>query len=118
MESGCLSGVVSKLLCLQQDELENLLLTAQSRHYELTKSLVNLLWNIVRSRAVRPTKTTRQAIERNEVVVWQLLGTTASLATKTRLLADHLDLVYALSRSCPKPPPPPPEATTAGTSNA
>ena len=106
MESGCLSGVVCKLLCLKTDELTDLLLTAQSRHYELTKSLVNLLWNIVRSQSVRPNKTTRQAIERNEAIVWQLLSDRPSLATKTRLLVDHLDLVYALSRSCPKLPRP------------
>ena len=103
MESGCLSGVVCKLLCMKSDELEDLLFTAQTRHYELTKSLVNLLWNIVRSKSIRPTKATRRAIERNEAIVWQLLGCSASLATKTRLLVEHPDLVYALSRSCPKP---------------
>lgn len=108
MESGCLCKVVRKLLCVEAAELRSLLLKSQSGHFELTKSLLNLLHNIVRTEAVRATKTTRQAIERHEVLVWQLLSTTASLSAKTRLLADNLDLVYALSRSCPPPSVPQP----------
>ena len=104
-------GVVRKLMCMSPDEIEDLLLTTQTRHFELTKSLLNLLYNIVRRKSIRPTKTTRQAIDRNEVIVWQLLSG-QSLAAKTRLLADHLDLVYALSRSCPKPGPLPEDETS------
>ena len=105
MDSGCLRGVVRKLIGLSAEDLEKLLLTAQSRNFELTKSLVNLLYNICRTQSIKPVKATRQAIERNKVLVDRLLSRRVSLADKTRALAENLDLVYALTRSCPKPSP-------------
>jgi hypothetical protein len=99
--SGCLSSVVRKLTGVQQEDLEDLLLCKQSRHFELTKSLLNILFNLVKTQSIRPSKTTKQTIDRNEELVWQLLSPAASLDEKTRRLADCLDLVYALARSCP-----------------
>jgi hypothetical protein len=74
---------------------------ATGRHFELTKSLLNILFNLVKTQSIRPFKTTKQTIGRNEELVWRLLSPAASLDEKTRRLADSLDLVYALARSCP-----------------
>jgi hypothetical protein len=68
--------------------------------YQLTKSLVNLLHNIVNTHSLPPEQSTKSTIEEYESVVWQLLNRRTALSKKQALLQNNPDLVLALAKAC------------------
>lgn len=76
-------------------------LQSESRHLELTKSLLNLIHNIVKVQSVEPTERQKQVFGHYEELVWQLLHPGLPLSTKKRLLEENVPLVVAVAESCP-----------------
>jgi hypothetical protein len=68
--------------------------------YELTKSAINLLHNIVNTDSIPADTNTRQVLDRNESTVWLLLSPTKPLAYKHSLLENKPDVLLALAKTC------------------
>ena len=78
-----------------------LLPQSESRHLELTKSLLNLLHNIVIVESVEASDNQKIVIDYHEPIIWKLLDDTTNLTAKKRLFERNVDLVQALAESCP-----------------
>lgn len=96
----CLSGELAALSRLSPSRVA-VILESESRQLELTKSLLNLLFNIVKVESVEATGRQKEVLEKYEAVVWTLLAPSLSLAAKKRLLQQNIPLVIAIAESCP-----------------
>lgn len=85
------------------DRRLKLLLLSDTSRLELTKSIVNILYNIVHSRAAVTTAAQKRVLEQYETLVWQLLDPLHSLQQKKRILVNNTRLVKAIAQSCPQP---------------
>ena len=95
---GCLESIFifPKLLNNQVGAI----LRNESRQFEVTKSLLNLLHNIVLVGSVTVSQEQKEVIDKHADLVWLLLSKSKSLKWKRRALADNIDLVVCIS-SCP-----------------
>lgn len=71
------------------------------RRYELTKSLVDVLYNICVVQSVEAPDSLKKVLEEHEDTVRRLLSRKASLASKKTLLQANVPLAVAIAQSCP-----------------
>jgi hypothetical protein len=76
------------------------ILKSESGRYELTKALVNVLYNIVRIQSLPPTDNQKHVFAQNQDILRTLLSPKESLVSKKRLLESHLELTLAIAESC------------------
>ena len=69
---------------------------------ELTKSLLNLLYNIIRVGSVKVSATQRSYFDKHANLVLKLLAKSTPLAWKKRQLQRNLPLVLNIAASCPR----------------
>ncbi len=77
------------------------ILAGESKQLEVTKSLVNLLHNIIRVGSVPVSTTQRTYFDKHADKVWSLLSKTTSLHQKKKTLESNIDLVLNIAASCP-----------------
>ena len=77
------------------------LLKNESKQLEVTKSLLNLLHNIVRVGSVEVSETQRQFFDKHTNLVLKLLAKSTPLAWKKRQLQRNVPLVLNIAASCP-----------------
>ena len=78
------------------------LLRIETPQLELTKSLLNLLHNIVRVGSVNVTPTQRKFFDKHSDLVLGLLSKSKSLRWKKAQLEQNIPLVLNIAASCPR----------------
>jgi hypothetical protein len=73
----------------------------ESGRLELTKSLLNLLYNIVKVGSVPVSETQKRFFDRNATLVLKLLNKSTSLKWKKQQLQRNAALVLNIAASCP-----------------
>lgn len=96
----CLTEEIAALRRLSPQRVY-FLLQSESKDHELTKSLLNLLHNIVVVQSLEPTLQQKLVFEEKEALVWQLLSPSTPISSKKRLLERNIDFVWAVAESCP-----------------
>ena len=112
MNPGILAETVRQLKHLPRQEVRNVLENETSR-FEITRSLLNLLFNVCFTRSIHLNQQQLRQFRTFEPVVTELLDRPRSTTTgryqepdlrqKQRLFLRHLRLVQLLSRVCPTP---------------
>ena len=97
---GCAVDVISKFTKISRTKVHKFLKT-ESKSLEVTKSLLNLLYNIVVVGSLPVSKTQKVFFDQNSKIVLNLLGTTKSLRWKKQVLEDNIPLVLNIATSCP-----------------
>ena len=90
-------GALSKL---SRKRLVHVLQSDSPRYYELTKALVDVLYNICVVQSVEIAEAQKRDFEAFVEPIRQLLSRKVSLAAKKALLLANVPLVVALSEAC------------------
>jgi hypothetical protein len=98
---GIVCSEVGALPRLSPERLRLILASEPSSNLTLTKSILNLLYNIVHVQSIRPSGGQKRVLEEHEELVWSLLDKRLPLHIKRQLLAEHVTLVIAIAESCP-----------------
>ena len=99
---GIVCSEVGALPRLSPERLRLILLSeSSSSNMNLTKSVINLLYNIVHVQSIIPSGAQKRVLEEHEEIVWSLLDKRLPLHIKRQLLAEHATLVIAIAESCP-----------------
>ena len=96
VETICLIGQLKKVQVKS-------LLESESRELEVTKSLLNLVHNLVVVGSLPVSQTLRLFLDEHAETVHQLLASTKSLKSKKALLIANIPLVINIASSCPFP---------------
>lgn len=96
---GCLESI-SVFQKLSKRQVGAILLN-ESSQFEVTRSLLNLLHNIVLVGSVPASQEQKKIIDKHADLVWLLLSDSKSLKWKRKVFADNIDLVNCISASCP-----------------
>ena len=70
------------------------------RRYDLTKALVNVLYNLCVVQSIETEASEKKVFEKYQDVIRPLLSKKTSLAAKKELLQANVPLVLALARTC------------------
>lgn len=97
---GCLCEVLRQFHKLSDSEIKSVL-SRESKDLEITKSLLNLIHNIVIIGSVSITKTQREFLDSNTILVLDLLSTRLSLKFKKALFLKHPSLTRYIAKLCP-----------------
>ena len=97
---GCLCEVLSKFIGYSKAQIIHTL-RSESRELEITKSLLNVLHNIVVVQSIEVPKTQQDYFNKHEELVWYLLSSN-SLKSKKAVLENNHHLVACIAYSCPK----------------
>ena len=97
---GC-DAVISSFPSLSKRQIRRIL-QGESRRFEVTKSLLNLLYNIVTVGSVAVSDGQRAYFDKNTELVWLLLSSSISLARKKASLEENISLVVNIAASCPR----------------
>jgi hypothetical protein len=95
----CLAGELASFALLTPQRVLSLL-RSEGPHYELTKALCNLAYNIVRVESLEPSESQKQIFEQYQEELRLLVSLKHPLALKQRLLSDNLTLTVAIAASC------------------
>ncbi len=77
------------------------ILHSESSRLEVTKSLLDLVYNIVVVGSVPVAPVQKEYLDKHSDLVWHLLHTSKSLSSKKTLLEANIPLVVAIAASCP-----------------
>lgn len=96
---GCLRRELSAFALLPSARVRALL-CSESKGLELTRSILNLIHNIVNIQSLEPTKRQKKVFEAHIEVIAQLLHKRLSLRKKKALLEANIELAIAAAASC------------------
>ena len=97
---GCLCDVLSKFSSYSRAQIIHTI-SSESRELEITKSILNVLHNIVLVKSIEVTRTQKDFLDKEAELVWHLLSKD-SLKSKKAILESNPDLVACIAYSCPK----------------
>ena len=97
---GCHVDSISQLLRVARPQVKKIL-RRESTKYEITKSLLNLLYNLVVVGSLPVSKTQRAYFDANAELVLQLLSNNKSLTWKKSVFETNTPLVLNIAASCP-----------------
>lgn len=97
---GCDVAVVSQILRVARPQVKKIL-KGESDKYEITKSLLNLLYNIVVVGSLPVSKTQRAYFDSNAELILQLLSSAKTVTWKKGVFENNTALVLNIAASCP-----------------
>ena len=97
---GCDVEIISQILRVARPQVKKIL-KGESNKYEITKSLLNLLHNIVVVGSLPVSKTQRAYFDSNAELVLQLLSSSKSLTWKKSVFETNTPIVLNIAASCP-----------------
>ena len=97
---GCDCGLISRLLQVSRQDVRRLF-KAESNQLELTKSLLNLLYNIVIVGSVPVSPTQKAFFDAHSNLVLSLTSKSKSLKWKKAKLEKNVALVLNIAAACP-----------------
>ena len=77
------------------------ILRSESSRLEVTKSLLDIVYNLVVVGSVPASTTQKEYLDQHSALVWQLLSKSKSLGWKKALLGNNIPLVVVIAASCP-----------------
>ena len=96
---GCVVGRVAEISRAPRRQVKRIL-DSESDQLEVTKSLVNILYNIVIVGSVPPSATQRAFFDKHADIVFQLVSRSRALHWKKEALRENISLVINISASC------------------
>ena len=93
-----LARELGSLAKLSERRIYHILKSESPRRYDLTKALVNVLFNLCEVQSIETDQ--KHVFEKYLHVIPTLLSKKASLATKKKLLLSNVPLVLALAQTC------------------
>ena len=96
---GCAVGRVADITRVPRRQVKRIL-DSESDQLEVTKSLVNILYNIVIVGSVPPTETQRAFFDKHSDIVFQLVSRSKALYWKKEALRENISLVINIAASC------------------
>lgn len=96
---GCLVERLSMLAKSSPSQVKQILV-GESANLEITKSILNLLHNIVVVGSVPVSTTQREFLDSNTKLVLDLLSRRKTLQSKRQILLKNPNLAIAISASC------------------
>ena len=93
-----LANEIGSLANLSHRRIFHVLESDSPRRYDLTKALVNVLFNLCVVQSIETDQ--KKVFERHQGVIRSLLSTKTALSTKKKLLQGNLALVVALAETC------------------
>lgn len=101
---GCLVATVRSLRQLGAERVLQVL-QAESSRMEITKSILNILFNICFTKAVVLTQKQKKLFKAYDQQCIQLLSNEYNLAEKKQMLIRAPDLIQLIAQTCPPPSP-------------
>ena len=95
----CVSSELLGLYLLNTHQIK-LILKEDGQDFALTKSIINLLYNLISVQSIEASQSQRQVIEDKEDLVWQLLDPRIGIKSKKSLLLKNIPLVQVILESC------------------
>ena len=92
--------IISKLPKLKKNIVREILVS-ESDKLEVTRSLLNILYNLVRVGSIPVSALQKEFLDQNSSLVYQLIGKSRSLAWKKGALEDNIPLVITIAASYP-----------------
>ena len=96
---GCVVGRLSEIAQGTRRQVKKIL-DSESDQLEVTKSLVNILYNLVIVGSITPTPIQRTFFDKHSELVFQLVSKSRPLYWKKQELRDNITLVIHISTSC------------------
>ena len=93
-----LANEIGSLAKLSHRRIFHVLEGDSPRRYDLTKALVNVLYNLCVIQSIETDQ--KKVFEKHQSVIKTLLSSKTTLAAKKKLLQANLDLVLALAETC------------------
>lgn len=97
---GCECQAVRKLPKLPVEKIK-LIFKNESSPYVLTKSILNLLYNIIIVGSVSIGIHKRNIFDQNTELIWKLLSSKNSIHTKNKFLEKNPNFVKTIASICP-----------------
>ena len=95
-----LASELGALAKFSQRRIYHVLESDSPRRYDLTKALVDVLYNLCVVESIETDTAQKKVFEKYQSVIRPLLAKKTSLATKKSLLQANVPLVLALARTC------------------
>ena len=102
-ELGCLCDIIWHFPRQSRHKVKRQL-QEESKDLEITKSLLNLLHNIVNMGSVPVSRSQKDFFDSHAGIVNELLSSKKSLQVKKKLLESNISLTINIAGSCPPPP--------------
>lgn len=96
---GCSASRVAEISRVPKRQVKKIL-DSESDQLEVTKSLVNILYNIVIVGSIAPTSTQRAFFDKHSELVFQLVSKSRPLYWKKQELRENISLVLNIAASC------------------
>ena len=96
---GCAVGRVVEITTVPRRQVWKIL-DSESDQLEVTKSLVNILYNLVIVGSITPSPTQRVFFDKHSETVFQLLSLSRPLYWKKQELRENISLVIQIATSC------------------
>ena len=96
-------GLVAELKALANLSPRRIVIVLASetpRHYDLTKGLVDVLFNLCVVQSIETSEELKPVFENHQDVIGPLLSRKLSLGSKNKLLQRNVKLVLALVQTC------------------
>jgi hypothetical protein len=77
------------------------IINGETKSLQVTKSLLNILYNIIRVGSVPYTDSQKEFFDNRSTTVYRLLSKSTPLATKKRILTRSPDIIANIVASCP-----------------
>ena len=101
MEEGCLTSTLAKFPNISRAQVRQVILNESPSDHEVTKSLCNLLYNLVKVGSVPVSQTQKEFLDGHAELVLELINKRKSLKWKQAALAANIPLVLNIVASCP-----------------
>lgn len=97
------SWICQELSALRDLSKPEFLLTlkSQDKNLELTRGLINIVFNLCHVQSIHPTDNQKRLFAEKIEIIEQLLSPRLSLKSKHNLLLRNISLALAITESCP-----------------
>lgn len=96
---GCVVERVAEISKVPRRQIKRII-NSESDQLEVTKSLLNILYNIVIVGSIPPTTTQRAFFDNHSDLVFQLVSNSKALHWKKQALLENIPLVINIAASC------------------
>lgn len=96
---GCEVGRVSEISRIPRRQVKRII-ESESDQLEVTKSLLNILYNIVIVGSILPTVSQRAFFNKHSEIVLELVSRSRPLHWKKQVLQESISLVINIAASC------------------
>lgn len=97
---GCCLSIVKRIRSISRREISELL-RGESEKHEVSKTILNILWNIVYSKALVLSDKNKANFQRHSALLRELSSKKTAFASKRHLLIKNPAAVKVIAQACP-----------------